>query len=274
GYFRTMGMRLVAGRTLAATDRLSTPLVVVVNRALAERYWPGAGALGQQVFFAGREPFTVTGVVDDVKHNALSGEPPLEIYLAMSQIPPGNESWLGRSQAYVIRTRGNPADLAAAVQDLAVSVDRDQPVFAIQPMDRVLETSVAQPRFRAMLFVLFGAMALVLAVVGIYGVMAYSVAQRTQEIGIRMALGAQTADIARLVLGQGVALAVTGIVLGMGAAWGATRVMSAMLFGVAPTDVFSFAATAGLLAAVAVLACWLPARRATQVDPIVALRVN
>jgi putative ABC transport system permease protein len=203
--------------------------------------------------------------VGDVKNAGLETEVPLEIYKPYFQ-------WAWHKAHLIVRTSSDPMKLAAALPNEVMALNPDQPVAKMRTMEQILGDAVAQPRLRTLLLGLFGALALVLAAVGIYGVMSYSVAQRTHEIGIRMALGAQRRDVLKLVVGQGMLLAVIGIAIGLAAALCLTRVMASLLFGVSATDAMTFIGLSLLLAGVALLACYLPSRNATRVDPMIALR--
>jgi putative ABC transport system permease protein len=220
--------------------------------------------LGQRLKIIESPWMTTVGVVGDVKHSSLSVPPNPEIYLSQLQEP---ES----SLAVLIRTKGDPLSLAAAAREQVKAVDKDQPV-TITTMDQIFSASVGEKRFNTSLLGAFAVLALILAMVGVFGVINYSVAQRTHEIGIRIALGAQRSSIFRLVIGQGLVLAVVGITIGSIAAFALTRVIRGLLYGVSPTDATTFAVVWVIMTAVAVLACYVPARRATKVDPLVALR--
>jgi putative ABC transport system permease protein len=207
----------------------------------------------------------IVGVVGDVKYDRLDAEAGDEFYVPHTQVP---LTWM----RLVVRGTGNLTNMAAALRAAVASLDKDLPVSNLRTMEQVLAESVAQPRFRTLLLGVFAGLALILAAVGLYGVMTYSVAQRTDEIGIRMALGAERRDVLELVVGQGMTLVLTGVAIGLAAAFAVTRVLSSLLYGVTATDPTTFLAVSLLLAAVALLACYIPARRAAAVDPIVALR--
>ena len=271
-YFKAMGISLIKGRSFAQYDVATSPVVATINQTMAQKIWPEGDPLGQQLLFLGPQPFTIVGVVTNTKHNGLSSESPLEIYVPRAQIPAQWFNFLGRSLNFVARTSEDPKKIIAGVQSIAAGIDKDQPLYAIKTMDQVFSESIAQPRFTTLLFGIFGALALLLAATGIYGVMSYSAAQRTQEIGIRMALGATPRDALNLVMGQGLKLVIAGVIIGAGASFALTRFLSSLLFGVSATDPLTFAITPLLLAGVALGACFAPARRATKVDPIVALR--
>jgi putative ABC transport system permease protein len=207
----------------------------------------------------------VVGVVADVKHRTLQAPPQPEIYFPQSQMPMS-------AMTLVVRTAGDPRALQPAVRSVVQSLDRNAPVYSVRTVEELLDRSVATPRFNTLLLALFAAVALILTTVGLYGVISCSVAESTPQIGLRVALGAQRRDVLKLILGQGVMLTMAGVVIGLGAAYGLTRLMSSLLFGVNATDPGTFVGVAVLLVIVATLACYLPARRAMNVDPMVALR--
>jgi putative ABC transport system permease protein len=266
-YFRAMGISLVKGRFFSEQDRDKSPPVVIVNETMANRYWPGEDPIGKRLTIpllanASRE---VVGVVADVKHSSLDTESGAEMYVPYLQKP-------FNFMAVVVRTAADPLSMVNAVRGEISSVDKNQPVYDVKTMQQIVNESVSQPRLYMLLLGIFAALALVLAAVGIYGVMNYSVAQRTHEIGIRMALGAQRSDILKMVVGQGMILAAIGIVAGLIAAFVVTRVMETFLFGVGARDLLTFLIIPLVLGAVAFLSSYIPARRATKVDPMVALR--
>jgi putative ABC transport system permease protein len=267
-YFAVMGIPLVAGRPLSAADTAQSPPVVVVNQTLARRFWPGANPIGSRIAIdqvATGLAAEVVGVVGDVKPDQMNGEDWPTIYGPYA---------LGPSSAMtlVIRTEGPPLSLASAVTREVHLLDPDQPVADVRTMEDVVDLAVAGARFNTALLASFAVIAFLLAAVGIYGVISYDVSQRTNEIGIRMALGAQPRDVRRMILGQGARLAVYGIVAGLMGAGILTRWMGAMLFGVNPTDAGTFAAIAISLSAVALAASYLPSRRAMALEPVAALR--
>jgi putative ABC transport system permease protein len=246
--------------------------VVVVNRKLAEQFWPGQDPIGKRLKVGPADspnPWTtVIGVVGDVRQVGLQGEQRLEMYASYKQDPRGFIA----PRDLVVRSTFDPESIVAAVREQVWAVDKDQPVSNVRTMEQVFTSAVARERFQALLLGLFAGLALVLAVVGLYGVMSYAVTQRTHEIGIRMALGAQRTEVLRLIIGEGMLLTLVGVALGLGVALGVTRLMTGILYGVTATDPTTFVAVAGLLVAVAFIACYIPARRATRVDPLVALR--
>jgi putative ABC transport system permease protein len=270
GYFDTMSIPLLRGRQVSTQDTETTPNVVVISETMARRFWPGEDAVGKHIA-AGRvrtpeDWIQVVGVVKDVRQFELNAEPKPQMYLSYRQ------AGFFEPRDLVVKTDVDPASMAATVRKAVWEIDKDQPVSNIRTMEEILADSIARQRFSMLLLAIFAAVALVLAAVGIYGVMSYSVAQRTREIGIRMALGAQTGTVLKLAIGYGMKLVIAGIVIGLIAAFALTRVMSTLLFGVTATDPTTFTLISLLLIAVAVLASYVPARRATRVNPIIALR--
>jgi putative ABC transport system permease protein len=263
-YFRAQGIALLAGRDFNAQDRDGTQPVAIISQNIARQFFPGQDPLGRSLSFPGPE-HVIVGVAADVRLRGLSLDATATIYVPHAQEP-------RRGMTFVVRTAGDPLSMAGAVRNAIQKVNKDQPVMRIETMEQVVAASLAQSRFAAALLSLFAALALVLAAVGIYGVMAYDVADRTREIGVRMALGAEARDVLRLIIGQGLKLVLIGVALGLIVALTLTRLMKALLFGVSATDPLTFGVVAALLAAIALLACWLPARRATKVDPMVALK--
>ena len=266
-YFQTMRIPLLAGRYFTERDTTGAPDVVIVDDLLAQRQFPGQNPLGQRISI-GKAPWReIVGVVGHVTHHALDeGEGDMQYYYPTFQ--GDNET----GAALFIRSRLDPLTLASAVQDAVQKIDRDQPVFGVTTMTQNLKDITAQRRFLVLLIGVFAGTALALAAIGVYGVMAYSVSQRTHEIGIRMALGAQAADVLKLVVGQGLKLILIGLILGLTGAALLTRLLEGFLFGVSPTDPATFAAISLVLVGVAMLASYLPGRRATKVDPMVTLR--
>jgi putative ABC transport system permease protein len=268
-YFKTMGTRLLKGRVFTESDTADKPMVAVINETLARRLWPGEDPLGKRLkqgWPEDKSPWReVVGVVADVKLNGVNQNTPLQTYLPLAQEP---SAFL----ALVVRTSSNPLNMAAPVEQTVHTIDKDLPVFAVRSMDQLMGSAIAQQRLTLVLLSGFALLALLLAAVGIYGVISYSVSQRTHEIGIRMALGAQPPDVLKLIVGQGMRLALIGVLIGLGTAFALTRLMTNLLYGVSATDPLTFVLIAVLLAVVALLACYLPARRATKVDPLVALR--
>ena len=269
-YFGTMGMRLIDGRSFTTADRPDGPEVIVINETAARRFWPNESAVGKRVRRGttdeDRPPITVIGVVADVKE-ALDTVPGLQGYWPHSRM----EGW-ARDMSLVIRTAVDPMSLSNAVRSEIRALDPGIPIIANTTIEQLMSESVAEPRFRTMAVLSFAAVACLLALVGIYGVMAFVVAERTHEIGVRMALGAKQSGVLRFVLGQGLRLTLLGIAIGLVGAFAATRAIQAMLFGVGAMDPLTYAVVLVALASVAMLACWIPARRASRVDPLVALR--
>jgi len=269
-YFETMSIPLLSGRAFTDQDIATSPNVVVISETMAKRYWPGEEAIGKRIG-AGRirtpeDWMQVIGVVKDVRQFELTADPRPQMYLSYRQAA------FFEPRDLVVKTDVDPPSLAATVRKTVWEIDKDQPVSNIRTMEEILLDSIARQRFSMLLLAIFASVALILAAVGIYGVMSYSVAQRTHEIGIRMALGAQTSAVLRLAVGYGLKLVVAGIVIGLIAAFALTRVMSTLLFGVTATDPATFTLISLLLIAVAAIASYIPARRATKVDPIIALR--
>jgi putative ABC transport system permease protein len=264
-YFHTLGMQLLAGRAFTEQDDDKAPPVVIINETLARRYFNGEDPIGKQILPP--DPLTIVGVVSDVKRFGLDAETLPEIYCPYSQTATGPGGiWL------VARTAGDPLDYVAAVRRQIYALEVKEPISRVMTMEQLLAQSVASRRFQMSLFGAFAAMALVLAAVGVYGVISYSVSHRTHEIGIRMALGARPRDVLLMIVRQGMTLALVGVSIGLAAALGLTRVLKGLLFGLSVTDPPTFLQIAALLLGVAFLACYLPARRATRVDPLAAIR--
>jgi putative ABC transport system permease protein len=268
-YFRAMGIRLVKGRYFSPLDRAGGVPVAIVDEAMARRYWPGQEALGQQIALPALigQRIEIVGIVGSVRREGLDRDPKPQLYIPLADYGENRMD-------LVVRTSSAPETLAASVRNAVFAVDRDQPVSNLRPLTELVAASISQQRFNTRLMEVFAALALVLAMVGIYGVLSYSVTQRTHEIGIRMALGARKDGVLRLVMRQGLILTGAGLLLGLLLAWGLTRVIASLLFGVEATDPATFALLAAALAVVALAACYLPARRATTVDPMVALRYD
>jgi putative ABC transport system permease protein len=273
-YFRTMGIPLAKGREFTDRDDLSSPPVLIINEALARQYFPNEDPIGKRIAPGfSTVPVSdddtgmreVIGVAADVKHQNLQAPPQPEIYFAQAQMPMS-------AMTVVVRTAGDPRALQTTVRSVVQSLDKNAPVYGVRTVEEILDRSVATPRFNTLLLGLFAAVALILTTVGLYGVISCSVSENTQQIGIRVALGAQRSDVLKLIVGQGVVLTIAGVVIGLVAAYGLTRLMSSLLFGVGSTDPWTFTAVAVLLLCVAAVACYLPARRAMNLDPMVALR--
>lgn len=271
-YFRAIGIPLQRGRFFDNRDSADALPAIIVNRRLAERFWPGEDPTGKRVKIGpvdGNNPWaTVVGVVADVRQTSLYGEQQLDLYVPYAQ----ERRPFTAPRDLIVRAKGDPAALVNDVRAAIWSVDKDQPVSDVRTMSQVLATTTSRERFQALLLTMFATLALVLACVGLYGVIAYAVAQRTHEIGIRMALGAQPRDVLALVLRQGMALTFGGLLLGLVGGLAVMRVISDLLFGVTATDTITYAGVGVLLVLVALLACYVPARRATKVDPLEALR--
>ena len=288
GYFRAQGQQLHRGRLFAEMDRAGSAPVIILNETAVRRFLPEGDPIGRQVMLgapdnlikpgmlpAGLDHFqwaTVIGVVADMRHFGLRGEPPPAAYI------PVRQSWnyppFRRSMFLLVRTKGAPLDLVPDLRALLRSLDSNLPVERISTMESIIADSLQSNRFNTMLLGLFAAIALVLAAVGIYGVVAWNVVQRTREIGIRAALGATRQDVLRLVIGQAMRVVGLGVLLGLGASFAVTHALSGLLFDSSSPDPWVFAGVAALLSAVALVACWLPARRATRVDPMLALRAE
>ncbi len=263
-YFSALKIPLLRGRNFTEQEVRQSDNVTIVSQQLVDEVFPNEEALGKRlVTTIGDETFEIIGVVGDIRHRSLQEQPFPAMYF-----PTRNIGWTN----FVIRTQGDPLSLVSGVRKEVQALDPDQPIAAIRTMQDWVDSSVAAPRYRTTLLALFAALAVILAATGIYGVMSYSVAQRTHEIGVRMALGARRVDVLKLVVRQGMMLALVGVVLGLGGAYALTRVMSSLLFEVTEKDPLTFGAVAGLLIAVSFIACFVPARRATKVDPLQALR--
>jgi putative ABC transport system permease protein len=263
-----MGIPVLSGRTFTEQEAREDRHVAVVNETLARQHFPGQNPLGKyiRVFMANDpKPVEIIGVVADAKYKTLEGAPYAMTYMPHAEL-------VYSEMTMVLRTNGDPLNLAAAVQREIQTIDKDQPVAEVRTMQSWMDELTARSRFGTLLLGIFAALALVLAAIGIYGVMSYSVTQRTHELGIRIALGAQSRDLLKLILGRGFALTLVGIALGLVASFALTRVMSSLLFGVSATDPVTFGGLALLLSAVALAACYIPTRRALKVDPMVALR--
>ncbi|MGH9831463.1 MAG: ABC transporter permease [Blastocatellia bacterium] len=266
-YLRAMGIPLLRGRQFNEQDNANAPLVVLINETAAKRGWPNEDPIGKRIALGGVDnpKRTIVGIVRDVNHQGLDDAPEMQAYVPHAQ-------WAGSYMMLVIRASVDSASLTAAVRNEIRAVDANLPVYQIATMRQLISGSVAERRFTLLLVGVFAAVALLMSAIGIYGVISQAVAQRTQEIGIRMALGAQTGDVMKLIIGQGMALVAAGVLIGLAGAFGLTRLMSSLLFDVSATDPLTFAGISLLLVVVALVACWIPARRATKVDPMIALR--
>ncbi|HZR24548.1 MAG TPA: ABC transporter permease [Vicinamibacterales bacterium] len=268
-YFRTLGIPIVAGRTFDERDAdPKANNVVMINRTLARRFFGDVDPVGRKLMVSGNQDSTIVGVVGDVKYSPLdSADPEITIYTPFEQIP-------FRVMIVAIRTVGDPLDLVASVRNEVIRLDPEVPLGRTRTMEQLMSDSVERPRFRTALLVMFAVVALVLAAVGIYGVMAYSVSQRTREMGVRLALGAQPVDVTRLVVGEGLRLAIAGVACGVAGALALTRVLSTLVFAISPLDPLTFGSVTLLLVAIALAACLIPAYRATRADPLAALRAE
>ena len=268
GYFGTMGIPLLQGRTFNERELTDESHVVVINETMARDYFPGEDPIGKRVTISMKDenvPSEIIGVVRDARYIGLDTAVRPMTYWPYPEL-------VYSGMTLVVRTEGEPLALAESVRREVLAIDKDQPVADVRTMESWVSDSVSRTRFSAMLLGIFAGVALLLAAVGIFGVMSYAVSERTHEIGVRMALGARTSDVLALVVRQGMVLALVGVGIGLGAAFGLTRVMVSLLFGISATDPITFAAIPVLLALVALLACYLPARRAARVDPMIALR--
>lgn len=273
GYFQAMSLKLIRGRFLSDADREDSMPVVVINETMAARYWPGEDAIGRQ-FMMGTDDkpwLTIVGIVGNVRHNAIVEGARAEMYLAHAQLPAHIQS-APRGMTLTVKTDSDPLALAGQIRDAIHSLDRNLPVSDIKTMEAVTAAALAEPRFVTFLLALFAGTALTLASIGIYGTVSLLVSERTQEMGIRLALGANRPEILKLVLGQGMVLTAIGLAIGLAAATALTRTLSGMIYGVGTLDPLTFVAVPTLLSVVALAACFVPARRAASVDPITTLR--
>jgi putative ABC transport system permease protein len=272
-YFKAMGIRLLRGREFSKGDDATAPGVVIVSQSVAHSLWPGSDPLGKRISMEDDPKpgdwLTVVGVVDDVKQRGLAKKSDPAIYQPYLQV---THPFFLNHMTFVARTASNPLGVASGMRGVLSEVDRDQPVQSIAAMDNLIAATTDEPRFQARLLAVFAIMALALAIVGIYGLLAYSVAQRTHEIGVRMALGAQTADVVRMLFRRTLVLVGAGVMIGTAGALAVTRVLAKFLFEVKPNDPSTIAAVALTLVCAALAACYIPARRAMRVDPVVALR--
>ncbi|HYL47598.1 MAG TPA: ABC transporter permease [Candidatus Limnocylindrales bacterium] len=265
-FFATLGIPLIEGRTFSESDQAGTPRVAVINRTMARKFWPESDPIGKQLeLLDEKKPATIVGVVGDIRQRNLHDPAPAQVYLAYPQ----NSDIFA---TLIVRTEGEPMPMANAVRQVIWSIDSDQPMWKVRSLESLLAKSMGDRRYLAFLLSIYSGLALFLAAVGIYGVLSYGVSRRGQEIGVRMALGAQPGDVLRLVVRQGMTMVLIGVALGCAGAMAAGHLISTLLFGVSPTDPVTFAASILVLAAAAFAACYLPARRATRVDPMVALR--
>jgi putative ABC transport system permease protein len=267
GYFKAMGIPLIAGRAFTETDAQDAPRVAIVSQTLAQRYFPNGDAIGKRINVnTGPESYReIVGIVGNVKQNGLTRETKPHTYEPFAQAP-------NQFMTLIVRSTSDPASLVPAIRSQVLALDSELPLQRVTTLDRMIANSIRQQRFTSRVLSVFAAVALLLAAAGLYGVISYSVAQRTHELGIRVALGAQVKDVMQLVLRQGMAMVVVGEVIGIIGAFALTRLLGGLLFGVTPTDAVTFVAVTIGLTIVALLACYIPARRATKVDPLVALR--
>jgi len=273
-YFQTMGIPLLQGRVFKETDKFGSLPVVIVNERFAQKFFPGQNVIGKHIqpgWSVGDDKpkmREIVGVVGNVKHLSLQKDFTPEMYVPATQIPINLVFVVARTSL------SNPAALTTAVRDQLALLDRDVPLTHVRVFDEYMSRTLAKPRFNALLLSIFAGTALLLTAIGIYGVLAYSVSQRTNEIGIRIALGAAQSNIFRLIVGQAMLLVAISMAIGLFGAFMATRFLSSLLYGVAAWDPITFASIATLIAGVAFVACWLPARRAARVDPVIALRAE
>ena len=267
GVFKALGVRMLEGRDFTDADRDKAPLVAIVSAEAARRYWPGENPIGSSLTLGGADTFTVVGIVGDVRRRSLDIAPEPTIYLPARQLSLPFLSVL-------VRTTASPDAIVNDVRAAVRSVDPELPVGEARTLAEIVSTSVAEPRFRTTMVTIFSAAALLLAAVGLYGLISYSVAQRSREMGIRLALGAQPGQVLRLAMREGVALAAIGVVIGVLAAFPLMRLLGSLLFGIGAADPGTYLAVAAMLIGVAVLACYVPARRAASVDPMVTLRAD
>jgi predicted permease len=275
GYFRTWGIRLLSGRDFTAHDDAGAPAVVIVSNSVAQRLWPGQSPIGKRITLSDtpgpNDWLTIVGVVDDVVQEGVTTQRNAALYRHYPQVA---QTFFIDHMTFAVRTSSMPAVIAAGMRDVLHRVDKDQPIQKLATMEELVSATTAEPLFQARLLGLFSVLALALAAIGIYGVLAYSVAERTREIGIRMALGARAADVARMIVRRAFTLLVPGAVLGVLGALAMTRVLAGLLFGVKPNDPATLVSVTALLGVVALLAAWIPARRAARVDPQIALRAE
>jgi predicted permease len=281
GYFEVFKIPVLRGRTFTDRDLSGSAPVVVINQAMARRSWPKSDPMSDKIWIgkglmpqlATETPRQIIGIVGDVRGNGLNNDPAPTMYIPQAQVPDALNALNARltPMKWIVRTHGNPLSLSSTIQEQVRQVTR-LPVSDVRTMDEVISRSTSRQRFNMLLMTVFGSAALFLAAIGIYGLMAYSVQQRTQEIGIRMALGAGTGTVRKMVVWQGMRLALAGVAIGIGSALGLTRLIATFLFGVRDKDPAVFVGVAVLLSLVSLLAVWLPARRATRIDPVIALR--
>jgi len=269
-YFRAIGIPLRQGRVFTEQDRDKSVPVVIISEAMARRFWPGENPIGKRLtpsFHSEEGTREIVGVVGDLKARGLDSDPSTMMYMPFKQAP-------RPFMSFVVRTASNPESLIQPVSKAIYSIDKEQALTDVQTMDQVLKASLSGQRFNMTLLLTFAGVALLLAAVGVYGVMNYTVTLRRRELGIRMALGAAKMDVLRLVLGQGLVLTLIGVGAGLIAAYGLTRLMASLLYGVTATDYLTFGSVSAMLIAVGLAASYVPARRATKVNPTIALRAE
>jgi putative ABC transport system permease protein len=270
-YFATMGIPLKEGRLFDSRDTTHSPMVLIASERAAKALWPDRSPIGQQLLWgalSSENPYcTIVGVVGNIKHRSAEADDGFELYYPYTQYPVTNVY-------YVIRTHGNSLGVAKAVRGAINETDRQAAVVFMKPMTQLISETLWQRRLWGVMFTMFAALALILAAVGIYGVLSYSVSQRTRELGIRLALGAQSRDVLRLVILQGMKLTALGIVLGLAISFVLVRLISSLLFGITAYDPATFSLMSVVLIGVSLMACYIPARRAVGVDPLIALRIE
>jgi predicted permease len=276
GYFETMGIRVVRGRLFTAADRFESPAVVLINETLARTFFTGRDAIGRQIRLSGPDKpwMTIVGIVGDVRQDGLDAAAPPEMYLPHTQFRPFWRDSTLRTFSIVVRATGDAGSVTGVVRQHVRALDPNLPISQVITMQEVVSRSVAERRLNMLLLAFFAAVALVLAVVGTYGVLAYQITERTREFGVRMALGASRGEILRMVVRQGMMPAATGVLIGLVGAAMATRLLTSLLFETRPVDQATFGGAAALLLTAALIACCVPARRATRVDPSTALRAE
>jgi len=267
-YFKTLGVSLQQGREFDLHDAINAEPTVIINRTLADKLWPQQDAIGQHLKFLGESKMArVIGIAPDMKYRTLT-DPPVPYYYL-----PAAQNFM-HEMTLLIRTAGEPLSLAGTVRETSRAIDRGVFISDVSTINSQMQAALSQPQMAATFAGLLGAIALLLATMGLYSAMSYAVSQRTREIGIRLALGAQVRDVLKLVLGQGMIPVTIGLLIGLAGAFAVTRVLSSLLFGIGTTDPITFIAAAILLVGIALLACWIPAQRATKVDPLVSLRAE
>jgi putative ABC transport system permease protein len=275
-YFRTLGVRIARGRDFSGADRANTPAVAIVNETTARRFWRNQDPLGQRFKLDDdrRAVVEIVGIVADVKHFGLTRSPQPEVFMPLPQTTQLHWQWMQRSMIAIARTSGEPESATGAIRQAVRTLDDQLPLYNLRSMEQLRTESTGDERVGLALVGTFAAVALVLASIGVYGVMAVMVAGRSREIGIRLALGARPRDVRRMILRDGATLTAVGVIIGVIAALALTRMMAAMLFETPATDPVTMTAVAAIIAVAALLACWVPARRSTRVDPVAALRAE